>query len=188
MSDLSMTTTARKLPTCTLTFFFSDIEGSTGLLQRLGIGYKDVLERHAQIVRRHVDECGGVEVSTEGDSFFVAFPSASGAVRAAAAIQQDLGGEPWPAGGTVAIRIGLHTGTAELGHDNYIGIDINRAARISAAGHGGQVVVSGAVRAAASTWRLTMTRSWCYLRSRRRWVSIRRGTVAWLRPSPMGLG
>jgi predicted ATPase/class 3 adenylate cyclase len=139
-----------ELPTGTVTFFFSDVQDSTGLLQRLAAGYKDVLERHAAIVRSCLSEHGGVEVSTEGDSFFAVFPQAADAVAAASVIQQRLAAESWPVGGTVAVRIGLHAGTAELGLDNYIGIDVNRAARIGAAGHGGQVVVSDSVRALAS--------------------------------------
>lgn len=97
---------------------------------------RDCFERH-----------GGREVSTEGDSFFGVFTAASDAVDASAAIQRTLLTEPWPEGGLVAVRIGLHTGTGELGHDNYVGIDVNRAARIAAAGHGGQVVVSETVKA-----------------------------------------
>lgn len=145
-----MATQTRELPTGELTFFFSDIQGSTGLLQRLGRGYHEVLEQHARIVRAQLAAHGGTEVSTEGDSFFAVFPSAEDAVTASAEIQQALASEPWPDGGTVAVRIGLHTGTADLGHDNYIGMDVNRAARISAAGHGGQVVTSLAVRERAT--------------------------------------
>ncbi|NNC91170.1 MAG: adenylate/guanylate cyclase domain-containing protein [Acidimicrobiia bacterium] len=140
------------LPTGTVTFFFSDVQDSTGLLQRLATGYKDVLERHAEIIRAVLAERGGVEVSTEGDSFFAVFTSTAEAAAAACEIQQHLAETDWPEGGVVAVRIGLHTGTADLGHDNYIGIDVNRAARISSAGHGGQVVVSDAVRALAPAW------------------------------------
>ncbi|MGI9649417.1 MAG: adenylate/guanylate cyclase domain-containing protein [Acidimicrobiia bacterium] len=135
------------LPTGTVTFLFSDVEGSTGLLQRLTEGYKEVIERHAGIIRSCLTAHEGREVSTEGDSFFAVFTSAAQAVAAASDIQRTLADAPWPPGGTVAVRIGLHTGVAELGHDNYVGIDVNRAARISSAGHGGQVVVSAAVKA-----------------------------------------
>jgi len=137
----------RDLPTGTVAFFFSDVQDSTGLLQRLGERYKDVLERHAAIVRGCLGAHNGIEVSTEGDSFFAVFPNADDSVVAAGDIQQRLAAEPWPTGGTVAVRIGLHVGTAELGLDNYIGIDVTRAARIGAAGHGGQVVVSESVKA-----------------------------------------
>ena len=112
--DLAMTTTSH-LPTGTVTFFFSDVEGSTGLLQRLAEGYRGVIERHAEIIRRCLAVRNGTEVSTEGDSFFAVFTSAGDAVAAAADIQQHLAAEPWPPGGTVAVRIGLHTGSGELG-------------------------------------------------------------------------
>ena len=134
------------LPTGTVTFFFSDVQDSTGLLQRLASVYTDVIERHAAIIRSNLDAHGGTEVSTEGDSFFAVFTTATDAVEAAAAIQQQLASEQWPEGGVVAVRIGLHTGLGELGHDNYVGMDVNRAAGISAAGHGGQTVVSQTVR------------------------------------------
>ncbi|NNL49022.1 MAG: adenylate/guanylate cyclase domain-containing protein, partial [Acidimicrobiia bacterium] len=137
-------TTHSDLPTGTVTFFFSDVQDSTGLLQRMASRYKDVLERHADIIRSSLASHDGVEISTEGDSFFAVFRQADQAVAAATEIQQQLAAADWPAGGTVAVRIGLHSGTGELGHDNYVGIDVNRAARISAAGHGGQVVVSEA--------------------------------------------
>ena len=134
------------LPTGTVTFLFTDIEGSTRLLQELGDRYAAVRDEHAAIVRRAVAEAGGVEVSTEGDSFFVAFPSPLGAVRAAVAAQRGLAAHDWPAGRSVRVRMGLHTGEGVLGGDNYVGIDVNRAARIAAAGHGGQVIVSDATR------------------------------------------
>jgi predicted ATPase len=109
-----------------------------------------VIERHAGLVRGCLERHQGVEVSTEGDSFFAVFAAAEHAVRASTAIQRAHAAEPWPEGGVVAVRIGLHTGTGELGHDNYVGIDVNRAARISAAGHGGQVIASETVRALAA--------------------------------------
>jgi predicted ATPase/class 3 adenylate cyclase len=138
---------APELPTGTVTFLFSDIEGSTRLLQVLGDAYAAVRDEHAAIVRRAVAEAGGVEVSTEGDSFFVAFASPVAAVRAAVAAQQGLAGHDWTPGPPVAVRMGLHTGDGVLGGDNYVGLDVNRAARIAAAAHGGQVIVSGATRA-----------------------------------------
>lgn len=109
-----------------------------------------MIERHAGIIRQSLAGHDGIEVSTEGDSFFAVFTSATDAVAAATDVQQALAAEEWPEGGAVAVRIGLHTGNGELGHDNYVGIDVNRAARISAAGHGGQVVVSATVRALAA--------------------------------------
>jgi predicted ATPase/class 3 adenylate cyclase len=134
------------LPTGTVTFLFTDIQGSTRLLQELGDRYAGVRDEHAAIVRRAVAGGGGVEVSTEGDSFFVAFGSPVGAVRAAVAAQRGLAAHDWPPGRPVRVRMGLHTGEGVLGGDNYVGLDVNRAARIAAAGHGGQVLVSDATR------------------------------------------
>ena len=134
------------LPTGTVTFLFTDIEGSTRLLQELGDGYGAVRDEHAAIVRQAVKHGGGVEVSTEGDSFFVAFPSPLAAVRAAVAAQRGLAAHDWPPGRPGRVRMGLHTGEGVLGGDNYVGLDVNRAARIAAAGHGGQVIVSEATR------------------------------------------
>ena len=134
------------LPTGTVTFLFTDIEGSTRLLQELGDRYAAVRDRHAAIVRQAVEAGGGVEVSTEGDSFFVAFPSPVGAVRAAVAAQRGLADSDWSPAPQPRVRMGLHTGEGVLGGDNYTGMDVNRAARIAAAGHGGQVLVSEATR------------------------------------------
>jgi len=132
------------LPTGVVTFLFSDIEGSTGLVQRLGGDYGRVLGEHAEIVREALARHDGVEVSTEGDSFFAVFGDPAEGVAAAVAIQRGLREHTWPPGGRVAVRMGLHTGEGRLGGDNYVGVDVNRAARISAAGHGGQVLLSGA--------------------------------------------
>jgi predicted ATPase/class 3 adenylate cyclase len=137
---------AAGLPTGTVTFLFTDIEGSTRLLQELGDGYAAVRDGHAAIVRQAIAEGGGVEVSTEGDSFFVAFASPARAVRAAVAAQRGLAGHDWSPAPPVRVRMGLHTGEGVLGGDNYVGLDVNRAARIAAAGHGGQILVSDATR------------------------------------------
>jgi predicted ATPase/class 3 adenylate cyclase len=134
------------LPTGTLTFLFTDIEGSTGLLHTLGDRYPAVLDEHAAIIRRAVADGGGVEVSTHGDAFFVVFRSPAGAVRAAIAAQQGLAAHDWSPGPPVRVRMGLHTGEGVLGGDDYTGIDVHRAARIADAGHGGQVIVSDATR------------------------------------------
>jgi predicted ATPase/class 3 adenylate cyclase len=134
------------LPTGTVTFLFTDIEGSTRLLQELGDRYAPVRDRHAAIVRQAIEAGGGVEVSTEGDSFFAAFPSPVGAVRAAVAAQRGLAAAEWPPAPQVRVRMGLHTGEGVLGGDNYVGMDVNRAARIAAAGHGGQVLLSEGTR------------------------------------------
>jgi class 3 adenylate cyclase len=134
------------LPTGTVTFLFTDVEGSTGLLQALGDGYAAVHDQHAAIIRRAVAEAGGVEVSTHGDAFFVAFASPAGAVRAAVAAQRGLAAHDWSPGPAVRVRMGVHTGEGTLGGDDYVGIDVHRAARIADAAHGGQVIVSDATR------------------------------------------
>ena len=134
------------LPTGTVTFLFTDIEGSTRLLQEFGDRCAVILLEHAAIVRRAIAECGGVEVSTEGDSFFVAFASPTGALMGAVAAQRGLAATDWPEGAVVRVRMGLHTGEGVLGGDDYLGIDVNRAARIAAAGHGGQILISEAAR------------------------------------------
>jgi predicted ATPase/class 3 adenylate cyclase len=137
-----MPTSPRELPTGTVTFLFTDIQGSTRLLQRLGDGYRSVQDRHAEILRRAIAAGGGHEVRTEGDAFFVAFDSAGGSVRAAVAAQLELAEHPWPAGVDLRVRAGLHTGEGVLGGDDYLGLDVNRAARIAAVAHGGQVLLS----------------------------------------------
>lgn len=136
-----------ELPTGTVTFLFSDIEGSTRLLQELEERYPAVLDEHAAIVRRAVADAEGVEVSTQGDSFFVAFRSPLGAVRAAVAVQRGLAAHDWAHGAPVRVRMGVHTGEGVLGGHDYVGIDVNRTARIADAAHGGQVVISDATRA-----------------------------------------
>jgi predicted ATPase/class 3 adenylate cyclase len=135
------------LPTGTVTFLFTDIEGSTGLLQALGDRYAAVHDEHTAIVRRAVSGGGGVEVSTHGDAFFVAFSSPAGAVRAAVAAQQGLAAHDWAPGPPLRVRMGIHTGEGTLGGDDYVGIDVHRAARIADAAHGGQVLLSDATRA-----------------------------------------
>jgi predicted ATPase/class 3 adenylate cyclase len=142
-----MTSVPEHLPTGTVTFLFTDIEGSTRLLQGLGADYPAVLERHAAIVRTAITEHAGVEVSTEGDSFFAVFRAAGAAVRAAVAAQRGLAQEHWPPGSAVRVRIGLHSGEGRLGGDGYVGLDVHRAARIAAAAHGGQTLLSAATRA-----------------------------------------
>jgi predicted ATPase/class 3 adenylate cyclase len=138
------------LPTGTVTFLFTDIEGSTRLLESLGDAFKPLLERHHALLREAIAAGDGTEVSTEGDAFFAAFPSAPRAVAAAGAAQRTLAAEPWPAGASVRVRMGLHTGDGTLGGDSYVGLDVHRAARVAAAGHGGQVLVSGATQAIAA--------------------------------------
>jgi predicted ATPase/class 3 adenylate cyclase len=127
----------RDLPAGTVTFLFSDVEGSTRLLHELGAdGYAKALAEHRRIVREAFGAHGGVEVDTQGDAFFVAFPTASAALGAAARMTEGL------AVGLISCRIGLHTGTPLLTDEGYVGADVHRAARIAATGHGGQVLVS----------------------------------------------
>jgi predicted ATPase/class 3 adenylate cyclase len=135
------------LPTGTVTFLFTDIEGSTRLLQELGDEYGGLQDQQASIMRAAIADGAGVEIRTEGDAFFVVFPTPSGAIRTAVAAQRALAAFPWPDGRPIRVRMGLHTGEGTLGGDDYLGIDVNRAARIAATGHGGQVVISEATRA-----------------------------------------
>jgi class 3 adenylate cyclase len=131
------------LPTGTVTFLFTDIEGSTRLLQELGDGYAEVLAEHHRGLREVWRRYEGVEVDTTGDAFFVAFGRATDAVAAAAEAQRVL------ADGPVRVRMGLHTGEPLLTHEGYVGLDVHRAARIAAAGHDGQVLLSQTTTTAA---------------------------------------
>ncbi len=139
-----------ELPTGTVTFLFSDIEGSTRLLQLTRERWPALLERHRVLLREAFTAQDGVEVGTEGDSFFVAFPSAARAVRAAVAAQRALAAEPWGLDEPVRVRMGLHTGMADVRDGDYVGIDVHRASRIGAVAHGGQVLLSDTVRALVS--------------------------------------
>ncbi|MGH3066058.1 MAG: tetratricopeptide repeat protein [Gaiellaceae bacterium] len=134
------------LPSGTVTLLFTDIEGSTQLLRRLGARYAEVQDRHRQLLRAAFDTFGGVEIDTQGDAFMVAFPSAAGAAAAAVQSQRELAAERWPEGGGVSVRMGLHTGEPERGPEGYIGMDVHIAARICGAGHGGQILVSRATQ------------------------------------------
>jgi predicted ATPase len=134
-----------ELPTGTVTFLFTDIEGSTKLLQELGAeGYAAALAEHRRVLREAFGSHGGVEVDTQGDAFFVAFPTAPGALTAAREAQQVL------ATGRIRVRMGVHTGTPIVAEEGYVGTDVHRAARIAAAGHGGQVLVSSATATLAT--------------------------------------
>jgi predicted ATPase/class 3 adenylate cyclase len=139
----------RKLPTGTLTLMFSDIEGSTALLHRLGTAWGEALSAQRRIMRTAIAAHGGVEMGTEGDSFFVVFTTVRDACGAAVAAQRALHQHDWPHGVPVRVRIGLHTGEPERHEDGYIGSDVHRAARIGATAHGGQIVVSSATRGLA---------------------------------------
>jgi class 3 adenylate cyclase/streptogramin lyase len=125
---------------------FTDIEGSTRLLKRFGAGYGELLAEHQRILRDAAEGCGGREVDTQGDSFFFAFARANSALAAAAIAQRELAEHQWPDGGRVRVRMGLHTGEPAVGEERYVGLGVNRAARIGAVAHGGQVLLSNATR------------------------------------------
>jgi class 3 adenylate cyclase len=128
---------ARELPSGTVTFLFTDVEGSTRLLHELGAErYAEALAEHRRVLREAFAAHDGVEVDTQGDAFFVAFLTAPGALLAAAEAAEGL------ASGPIRVRMGVHTGTPYVGEEGYIGVDVHRAARIAACGHGGQVLVS----------------------------------------------
>ncbi|MGH2404262.1 MAG: tetratricopeptide repeat protein, partial [bacterium] len=131
------------LPTGTVSFLFTDIEGSTELLQHLGDrAYGQVLMEHQSLLREAFQQEEGHVVDTQGDSFFVAFPRAWNAVSAAVAGQQAVAAHTWPEGVSLKVRMGVHTGEPTLAGNHYVGLDVHRAARIAAAGHGGQVLLS----------------------------------------------
>jgi predicted ATPase len=131
----------RELPTGTVTLLFTDIAGSTRLLEQLGEGYADALVEHRRLLRATFARHHGVEIDTQGDAFFVGFGKASDALAAATEAQTALA-----AAGPIRVRIGLHTGEPTRTDEGYIGMDVNRAARIAAAGHGGQIVLSQSTR------------------------------------------
>ncbi|MCC6617511.1 MAG: adenylate/guanylate cyclase domain-containing protein [Chloroflexi bacterium] len=136
-----------ELLTGTVTFVFTDIEGSTRLVRSQGAGWGALLDRHHALLRDAWMAHGGVEVGTEGDSFFVTFASAAEAVAAAVDVQRSLAAEGWPPDATVRVRVGMHTGEASFSADTYAGINVHRAARIAGAAHGGQVLLSEATHA-----------------------------------------
>src|SRR5947209_19565103 len=131
----------RELPTGTVTLLFTDIAGSTRLLEELGEQYPDALARHRRLLRTVFERHGGVEVDTQGDAFFVAFAKASDALSGAVEAQVALSSE-----GPVRVRIGIHTGEPLHTDEGYAGLDVHRAARIAAAGHGGQILLSQTTR------------------------------------------
>ena len=131
----------------TVTFVLTDIEGSTRLLERLGDRYAEALADHRRIVRGAFAERGGRELDTQGDSFFYAFERARDAVAAAVAAQRSLETHAWPDGAHVRVRMSIHTGEPVVGEEGYVGLDVHRAARICAAGHGGQVLLSATTAA-----------------------------------------
>jgi predicted ATPase/class 3 adenylate cyclase len=136
-----MSHVSRGLPSGTVTFLFTDVEGSTKLLHEVGAEqYAAALAGHRRVLREAFAAHGGVEVDTQGDAFFVAYPTPSGALAAAAESQRALSEGP------IQVRIGIHTGTPHLTEEGYVGADVHKAARIAAAGHGGQVLLSKATR------------------------------------------
>src|SRR5919108_1702625 len=137
-----MTPRRRDLPSGTVTFLFTDVERSTDLLRALGDhDYSQALAEHRRLLREVFERHGGVEVDTQGDAFFVAFETAPGALAAAEDATEALSAAP------VRVRIGVHTGTPLVTDEGYVGMDVHRAARIAAAGHGGQGVVSASTAA-----------------------------------------
>jgi predicted ATPase/class 3 adenylate cyclase len=132
-----------ELPTGTVTLLFTDVEGSTTLLVELGRArYAKALARHCDILRHAFTACGGYEVDYEGDAFFVSFASAGAALAAATSAQRGLAAEPWPHGCALRVRMGIHTGEPLAVPPKYVGLDVHRAARIMAAGHGDQILLS----------------------------------------------
>ncbi len=134
-------------PGGTVTFLFSDIEGSTRLLQELGDEYAQVVGDHRRLMRGAMEGHGGTEIDTQGDAFFFSFPRAKDAADAAVEAQRALAAHEWPGGAQVRVRMGLHTGEPQVGEHGYVGIDVVRAARICSAGHGGQILLSETTRA-----------------------------------------
>ena len=131
-----------ELPKGTITLLFTDMEGSTRLLQQVGERYADMLEACRQLLRTAFRQYNGHEVDTQGDAFFVAFARASDAVSAAVTAQRALFTRTWHDDMTVLVRMGLHTGEPQLTSEGYVGLDVHRAARFMSAGHGGQVLLS----------------------------------------------
>jgi class 3 adenylate cyclase len=135
------------LPAGTVTFVFSDVEGSTELLKRLGDAYATLIADHRRIVRETFEQHGGVEIDAQGDAFFFAFARARDAAAAAVEAQRRHEQHAWPNGERVRVRMGLHTGEPAVGAEGYLGLDVVRAARIAAAGQGGHVLLSETTRA-----------------------------------------
>jgi DNA-binding NarL/FixJ family response regulator/class 3 adenylate cyclase len=137
-------------PTGTVTFLFTDIQGSTELVERLGAEYSRVLEDHRALLRGVVAEAGGTELDCRGDEFLFVFADAGRAVDTALKAQRSLAEHEWPASGVVEVRMGLHSGEPTLQGSSYVGVDVHRVARIASAGHGGQVLLSERTRELAA--------------------------------------
>ena len=134
------------LPSGTVTFVFTDIEGSTELLKQLGDLYGELLAGHRRLVRTTFETMNGIEIDNQGDAFFFAFPRARDAVGAAVAAQRAHASTVWPGDSVVRVRMGLHTGEPSVGDEGYLGLDVVRAARICTVARGGQVLLSEATR------------------------------------------
>jgi class 3 adenylate cyclase len=136
-----------ELPSGTVTFVFTDIEGSTELLTKLGERYRELLGGHRRIVRTTFGAANGIEIDMQGDAFFFAFPRARDAVNAAVEVQRAHVSTEWPDGLPVRVRIGLHTGEPAVDDEGYLGLDVVRAARICTVARGGHVLLSESTRA-----------------------------------------
>src|SRR3954447_16643493 len=134
------------LPHGTVTLVFTDIEGSTQLVQRLGDTYAQILDDHRRLVRESVEGRNGVVVDERGDEFFVVFEDAKAAADAVVAAQKAIAGHDWPSDAQLRVRMGLHTGEPNLRDGTYFGLDVHRAARICQAGSGGQILLSARTR------------------------------------------
>ncbi|MGH2451094.1 MAG: adenylate/guanylate cyclase domain-containing protein [Candidatus Limnocylindria bacterium] len=148
-------TDVRDLPTGAVIFLFTDIEGSTGLLDGLGDGYAAVLADLRRIQRRAVRAAGGHEVDARADEFFAVFDEAGAALRAALAVQRAIGEAAWPTGHLVRLRIGIHSGRPTLTDTGYVGLAVHAAARVCGAARGGQILLSEAVRRSLDGQQLT---------------------------------
>ncbi len=137
----------RELPSGTVTLLFTDIEGSTGLMRKLGDLWPEAHGRHRRILRESFGAAGGREVDTQGDSFFFVFPRVRDSARAAVDGQRGLKAADWPQGEEVRVRMAIHTGEPTVGEEGYLGLDVVRGARLCAAAHGGQIVLSETARA-----------------------------------------
>jgi class 3 adenylate cyclase len=135
-----------ELPVGTVTFLFTDIEGSTELMRRLGDGYGKVLAEQRRILRETLGGAGGREIDTQGDAFFFSFERARDATAGAIEAQRALARHAWPEGASLRVRMGLHTGEPAVGEEGYVGLDVVRAARICSAAHGGQILLSETTR------------------------------------------
>ena len=135
------------LPSGTVTFVFTDIEGSTALLKQLGERYRELVATHRKIVRKMFGAANGIEIDMQGDAFFFAFPRARDAVGAAVDVQRAHAATVWPEESTVRVRMGLHTGEPAVDDEGYLGLDVVRAARICTVARGGQVLLSESTRA-----------------------------------------